>query len=155
MLVVACRHTCASGTIKLNFFAYLLRNAAGLWGTGWENYSSISLSEMAEKFKFGRDACFCAHCQIFLSQRNLRKDEQYRQTSEITTTTLFLPVYLVTKRPGKGVANICGWSMILYAANPDTIISPPVIIVLGTFVFYFNMVDIIIEINLLRREQLL
>jgi hypothetical protein len=45
------------------------------------------------------------------------------------------------------IANACQWAMILYAANPDVeIISPPVILVLGTITFVVGMVDIWIEI---------
>jgi hypothetical protein len=45
------------------------------------------------------------------------------------------------------IANACQWAMILYAANPDVeIISPPIILVLGTITFVVGMVDIWIEI---------
>lgn len=36
--------------------------------------------------------------------------------------------------------------MVLYAANPNAIISPTVIIILGTLAFCFSMLDIIIDL---------
>jgi hypothetical protein len=35
--------------------------------------------------------------------------------------------------------------MIVYAANPDTFISPRVILGLGSSVFIFSMVDVLVE----------
>jgi hypothetical protein len=45
---------------------------------------------------------------------------------------------------GRSLVNIGNWGMIVYAANPDTIISPRVILTLGSVVFILSMVDVLI-----------
>lgn len=46
---------------------------------------------------------------------------------------------------GRAIANGCQWGMILYAAPSNTVISPPVILTLGTVTFVVSMLDIMIE----------
>ena len=47
---------------------------------------------------------------------------------------------------GRASSNTAQWAMTLYAAYPDTIISPPVIIALGSLVFAFGMLDLAIDL---------
>jgi hypothetical protein len=51
----------------------------------------------------------------------------------------------LTDREVRTGAEICQWGMTLYAANPMTVISPPVIIVLCTVSFLFNIADIVMD----------
>lgn len=62
---------------------------------------------------------------------------------QLLCTTLFL--LKVTKLLGRAVANSCQWGMVLCAANPDVVISPPVVLALGTIAFFVGAVDIMIE----------
>jgi hypothetical protein len=44
--------------------------------------------------------------------------------------------------------------MVLYAANPDIIISPPVVIALGSVAFFFSGMDVIIDLFISRERKL-
>ena len=47
------------------------------------------------------------------------------------------------------IANICQWAMTMYAATADVaILSPPIILTLGTIIFMVGNLDIMIEICL-------
>ena len=46
---------------------------------------------------------------------------------------------------GRAIANTCQWAMILYAANPNAVFSPPVVLTLGTVAFCVSMLDVMIE----------
>ena len=53
---------------------------------------------------------------------------------------------------GRMIANACQWMMILYAATGD-VISPPIILSLGTIVFIMGNLDVAIEICLHERRM--
>ena len=61
---------------------------------------------------------------------------------------------LLTFLVGKISSNIVQYSMVLYAANPDIIISPPVVIALGSVAFFFNGMDVIIDLFISRERKL-
>lgn len=52
------------------------------------------------------------------------------------------------------MANACQWAMIVYGATVDTtILSPPIILALGTLTFVLGIVDNMIEIFLRERNM--
>jgi hypothetical protein len=46
---------------------------------------------------------------------------------------------------GKYISNTAQWMMILYAANPNMIISPPVVLAFGTIAFLFSELEAAID----------
>lgn len=50
-------------------------------------------------------------------------------------------------------SSICQYAMILYAANPDTVISPPIIISLGTITIFFNGMEVVIDLFIARERE--
>ena len=53
--------------------------------------------------------------------------------------------YYITDRLGKLVSNSAQWVMTVCTANADMIISPTVIIALGTIVFIFSILEAAID----------
>jgi hypothetical protein len=53
---------------------------------------------------------------------------------------------------GRAIANSCQRAMILYAANPNTVLSPPIILTLGTVTFCVSMLDVMIEFVFIRKN---
>lgn len=48
---------------------------------------------------------------------------------------------------GRTIANGCQWAMILYAATyPNSVISPPVILALGTVIYFISTLDAMIDL---------
>jgi hypothetical protein len=54
--------------------------------------------------------------------------------------------------PVRSLANTGQLAMIFYAANPDTVIYPPIILLLGSIVYFLSMMDIALEIWARRME---
>jgi len=55
---------------------------------------------------------------------------------------------------GRLIANTCQWAMTMYAATADVaILSPPIILTLGTIIFIVGNLDIMIEICLHERDK--
>jgi hypothetical protein len=48
--------------------------------------------------------------------------------------------------PVRALANTGQLAMIFYAANPDTVMSPPIILLLGSIVYFVSMMEIALEI---------
>jgi hypothetical protein len=55
---------------------------------------------------------------------------------------------------GKLISNTCQYSMILYAANPDTIVSPTVVISLGSVWYFLCVLDLMFEFCAERERRL-
>jgi len=52
----------------------------------------------------------------------------------------------------RSIANTGQLAMIFYAVNPDTVVSPPIILLLGSIVYFVSMMDIALEIWMRRVE---
>jgi hypothetical protein len=57
---------------------------------------------------------------------------------------------LWTDSPGRSINNLCQGTIVAITANPDSVVSPPLVLALGTIAFLVSMVDIIIEIYIPR-----
>ena len=53
----------------------------------------------------------------------------------------------------RAINNCCQFGMVLYASNPNAIISPPVIIALGTIAFTVSMLDVMMDMPLFKEQQ--
>ena len=53
----------------------------------------------------------------------------------------------------RGISQTFQWVMTLYASDPDTIISPTVIIIFGSMVFVFALLDISIDVLFPREHR--
>ena len=52
--------------------------------------------------------------------------------------------------PGRSINNLCQGIIVAITANPNSVVSPPLVLGIGTIAFLVSMVDIIIEIYIPR-----
>jgi len=62
------------------------------------------------------------------------------------------PQFAFTKLLVRSLAQSLQWIMTVYAANQTAVISPTVISILGGLVYFFAMLDLLIDLILVRRH---
>jgi hypothetical protein len=84
---------------------------------------------------------------MFILSNFLASSDAKSQSGTSVATGLFSPFLINLIYPiGRTVNNVCQWIMVIYAANPESIIVPAVIIALGTVAFFFSMLDVTIDL---------